>query len=245
MQLRLGQKVFSPSLWATLLVAALLPVFISLGSWQLRRAELKRALMTQAAAGQGSLMALNAANADQLSRYQHVHVQGTFSSQRQILLDNMPSAQGQPGYRVWTPLKLPDESIVLVDRGWIAYGKNEVDRRPGESLQVDEQVRDVTGIIDELPRPGVRAGNAGIGSAWPQVLNFPDLSDLQRLYGMKLQHRLVLMDADNKDGFERRWHITQGFAPERHIAYAVQWFGFAVTLLIIYFVVNLKRVSHD
>ena len=52
------------------------------------------------------------------------------------------------------------------------------------------------------------------------------------------------MDVDNADGFERRWQIKQGFGPERHIAYAVQWFGFAITLCIIYIVVNLKRETN-
>lgn len=240
MQLRIGQKVFAPSLWATLLVAALLPVFISLGCWQLRRAEFKRVLMAQAAAGQINTETLSAVNADQLPRYQHVRLHGTFDNAHQVLLDNMPSAQGQPGYRVWTPMKLPDESIVIVDRGWISSG-NGANRPMPQTLQVDENLRDVAGIVDELPRPGVRAGTAGISTNWPQVLNFPNLMELRQLFGPKLQTRIVLMDADNADGFQRHWQIKQGFAPERHIAYAVQWFGFAVTLLVIYVVVNLKR----
>jgi len=244
MQFRIGQKVFAPSLWATLLVAALLPVFINLGFWQLRRAETKRALMAQAAVGQNSEVTLTAANADRLPRYQHVKVQGAFDNDHQVLLDNMPSAQGQAGYRVWTPFKLADNSIVLIDRGWVAYG-NGAGRPPRESLQVNQQQRDVEGIVDELPRPGVRAGSAGIGANWPQTLNFPTLTDLQQLFGAKLQQRIILMDADNANGFDRRWHITQGFGPERHIAYAVQWFGFAVTLLVIYVIVNLKRKPHD
>jgi len=249
MQLRIGQKVFAPSLWATVLVAALLPVFISLGAWQLRRAETKRVLMAQAAAGQSSTIGLSAANSDLLPRYQHVSIEGTFDPRHQILLDSMPSSHGQPGYRVWTPLRLNDASTVLVDRGWIAkevIGHNDTQSAPAlAALRVDAQPKQINGIIDELPRPGVRAGNAGIGSVWPQILNYPRLEELRSLYGNSLQSRIVLMDADNPDGFERQWQIKQGFAPERHIAYAVQWFGFAVTLLIIYFVVNLKRISHD
>jgi len=240
MQFRIGQKVFAPSWWATLLVAAMLPLFISLGYWQLGRAETKRVLMAQAAVGQKSTVIMSASNADQLPRYQHVRLSGWFDNAHQVLLDNMPSALGQPGYRVWTPMKLSDDSIVLVDRGWVSYGDG-ANKPPAESLQVSEQSRDVTGIVDELPRPGVRAGTAGIGTSWPQMLNFPTLTELRQLFGPKLQTRIVLMDADNVDGFERRWHITQGFGPERHIAYAVQWFGFAATLLVIYVVVNLKR----
>jgi surfeit locus 1 family protein len=248
MQLRIGQKVFAPSLWATILVAALLPVFISLGNWQLRRAEAKRVLMVQAAVGQNSTVTLSATNAYQLPRYQHVRVRGSFDDQHQVLLDSMPSSHGQPGYRVWTPFKLDDASLVLVDRGWIARNVIGPGDRPTPvltALQIDTKPKEITGIVDELPRPGIRAGHAGIGSDWPQILNYPRLEELKELYGNSLQPRLVLMDADNVDGFERQWQIKQGFAPERHIAYAVQWFGFAITLLIVYFIVNLKRIPHD
>jgi surfeit locus 1 family protein len=247
MRLQIGNKVFAPSLLATVLTLLLLPAFISLGCWQLRRADAKRALMIQAAAGQSQVISLNAANADQLTRYQHVSVQGVFDGEQQVLLDNMPSSHGQPGYRVWVPLKLHDGSIVLIDRGWFANDLISRDDKKSSpafaALKIDNQPRTVTGIIDELPRPGIRAGNAGIGTRWPQLLNYPNIDELRRLYGNSLQTRIVLMDADNPDGFERLWHINHGLEPERHIAYAIQWFGFALTLLIIYIVVNLKRKS--
>ena len=242
MQLRIGKKIFAPSLLATILTLLLLPAFISLGCWQLRRADEKRELMTRAAAGQTHLVTLSATDANQLPRYQHVSAQGTFDSVHQILLDNMPSSLGQPGYRVWTPLKLNDGSIALIDRGWIARQLT-LSQQALSALQVDEQPRTVTGLIDELPRPGIRAGNAGIGQHWPQVLNYPRIDELKSLYGSVLQPRIVLMDADDADGFERQWQIKQGFTPERHIAYAVQWFGFAITLVVIYIAVNLKQKS--
>jgi surfeit locus 1 family protein len=245
MRVRFGQRVFAPSWLATVLTLLLLPGFISMGCWQLRRADEKRALMSQAAAGQSQTVALHAANADQLTRYQHVSVQGVFDSEHQLLIDSMPSSSGQSGYRVCTPLKLADGSIVLIDRGWIAKDRISKDNTLAipafAALQVDSQPTAISGIIDELPRPGIRAGNAGITTSWPQILNYPGIEELRTLYGSSLQTRIVLMDADNSAGFERQWQIKQGFTSERHIAYAVQWFGFAVTLLIIYIVVNLKR----
>jgi surfeit locus 1 family protein len=244
MQLRIGQKVFAPALLPTVLTLLLLPTFISLGCWQLRRADEKRALMAQAAAGQSQTIVLSAGNADQVPRYQHVQVRGVFDTQHQVLLDNMPSSQGQPGYRVWTPLKLSDASVVLVDRGWIAnWMSGAASKKSYPSIEVGDQPRTITGLVDELPQPGIRAGNAGMTEHWPQVLNFPKIDELRSLYGASLQTRIVLMDADNSDGFERHWQIKQGFTPERHIGYAVQWFGFALTLIVIYIAVNLKQKS--
>jgi len=34
-----------------------------------------------------------------------------------------------------------------------------------------------------------------------------------------------------------------GISPMRHIGYAVQWFGLALALLVIYVVTNLRRIS--
>lgn len=242
MMLRIGERVFAPGAAASVATLVLLAILISLGFWQLRRADEKRTLMAQAEAGRHSTLVLNSTAVAQLKRYQHVQVHGRFDSAHQILLDNMPSKDGQPGYRVLTPLQLEAGGLVLVDRGWVPLGN---DRKTLPQLAVGQDPRTLSGMLDELPRPGVRAGGAGVvPDVWPQVLNYPRYTELRLLYGPQLQAHIVLMDADAADGFERVWQINLGFGPERHIGYAIQWFGLAVTLLIIYVLVNLKRSTH-
>lgn len=245
-KLRIGSRVFAPRWIPSLVTAALLPGLLNLGFWQLRRAEEKRVLMQQAAQGQASVVVLEPGKVSALSRYQRVQVAGQYDSAHQVLLDNMPSneptTQGQPGYRVLTPLQLASGDSVLVDRGWLPLS----DRSQLPSVAVDASLRVVTGLLDELPQPGVRAGDAGIRPGqWPQLLNYPKWSELQQLYGTPLLSRIVLLEAGEPDGFGRSWQITQGFSPERHVGYAVQWFGLAATLLIIYVVVNLKRAGSE
>ena len=53
---------------------------------------------------------------------------------------------------------------------------------------------------------------------------------------------LVLLDAGEPDGYVRNW-TAPGFPPMRHIAYAVQWFGLALALIIIYIVTNVRRAA--
>jgi len=58
--------------------------------------------------------------------------------------------------------------------------------------------------------------------------------------------RIVLLDPSEPDGYEREWSARYNFSefgPERHTAYAVQWFGMALALLVIYVVVNLKPLD--
>lgn len=238
---RWGSRVFAPSVSATVATLLLLPCLISLGFWQLHRADYKRALMAQAAAGKAQILQLASDNVAKLNRYQHVTAQGAFDSAHQVLLDNMPAQTGQPGYRVLTPMQLTDGALVLIDRGWLPLGQT---RKDLPNVEVSEAPRRIQGLLDELPQPGVRLGGpAAKPSSWPAVLNYPRYEELKAIYGDKLLPRIVLLDADEADGFDRHWQIDVGFGPERHIAYAVQWFGLALALLLIYFFTNSKRVE--
>ena len=240
LKLQLGSRVFAPSWFSVVLTALLLPGLLSLGFWQLRRAQEKRDLMAQAEQGRQQTLSYATATASLFARYQHVSANGHYDPTHQVLLDNMPSAAGQPGYRVLTPLRLDDGGVLLVDRGWLAAGTDR-DHLPDVAVATD--LRRVAGILDELPRPGVRAGDAGIATGqWPQRLNYPTYAELQALYGAGLQPRILLLDATESAGYERHWLIDVGFTPERHVAYAVQWFGLAATLLVIFVVVNLRRL---
>jgi surfeit locus 1 family protein len=241
LKLRVGSRLFEPSWIGLLLTLLVVPALCSLGFWQLRRAHEKRELMAQAEQGRTHVVPLTPSNAVTLNRYQRVSVSGHYDGARQVLLDNMPSSRGEPGYRVLTPLILADQSLLLIDRGWVSMGK---DRQQRPQIDVDAQPRQITGMLDELPRPGVRAGNAGIQpNVWPALLNYPTFTDMQQIYGPNIQPRIILLDAEASDGFERIWQIDVGFSPERHIGYAVQWFGMALTVLIIFVVVNLRRIE--
>lgn len=248
MNLRICSYVFAPSWAATLITLALLPGLVSLGWWQLQRAEQKRALMVQAQQGKQQLVNIQSEGFERLPRYQHVSVKGYYDDTRQIFLDNMPSTDpsrpGQPGYRVLTPFVVDDQgntALVLVDRGWV---RGATDRKQLPIVNVGSQLREIRGLIDNLPQPGVRAGDAGIkNGVWPQVLNYPKVQELRAIYGDLLFARIILLDPDQAEGYSRFWSIDLGFTPERHVGYAVQWFGLALTLLIIYIVVNLKRID--
>jgi surfeit locus 1 family protein len=75
------------------------------------------------------------------------------------------------------------------------------------------------------------------------VASFPsrkEIAQLLRESAWTAAAELVLLDAGEPDGYVRNW-LAPGFPPLRHIAYAVQWFALALTLLVIYVVTNLRR----
>jgi len=244
--MRIANRQFKPTLAGTLATLALLPLLISLGFWQLRRADEKRTVIEQFAGGAAVTQTLNFANATELALLQHVMVEGRFDGARQVLLDNMPASKdaagfGRPGYRVLTPLLIHDKELVLVDRGWVPLGQT---REHLPDIQVDNRLRAVRGRLAELPRAGIRLQGAPAKASWPRVLNFPTLPQLQALFDETIVPRIVLLDEQEPDGFRRDWsarYSVNEFGPDKHIGYAVQWFGMALALVVIYFVVGLVR----
>jgi surfeit locus 1 family protein len=245
--MRIANREFKPKLAGTLAALALLSFLISLGFWQLRRADEKRALIEQFASGASNAQLLSRATIDHLPRLQEVVAHGTYDGAHQVLLDNMPApahaagAVAGVGFEVLTPLQLDDGSIALVNRGWVPLGRT---RSELPNIQVDADSRSTRGRLAELQKPGLRMANVDTSTSWPRVLNYPSLEELRELYGERLLARIVLLDPDEPNGFAREWSARftfEEFGPERHIGYAVQWFAFAAALIVIYFATSLKR----
>jgi surfeit locus 1 family protein len=245
MSVRIGQRLFAPPVWAVLLTGAALTAFASLGTWQLGRAREKQALLEDFAAGGRETRDATGLGFDGLPRYQRVRLRGRYDPARQILLDNMPSAGGRPGYRVLTPLQRADgRGWVLVDRGWVALGPTR-EALPGVEVAAGE--REVSGVLDALPEPGLRVGPAAAAgeTGWPRVLLFPTEADVEAVLGHDVEPRIVLLDAALPDGYERQWRPALGFGPERHLGYALQWFAFAIVALVLFIALNLRPRPPD
>jgi len=236
---------FAPPAWAVLLTAVALAAFVSLGTWQLGRAREKRGLIAEFAAGGRDTVEASGLDLGGLPRYQRVRLRGAYDPSRQVLLDNMPSAAGRPGYRVLTPLRRADgRGWVMVDRGWVPLGAS---REALPDVEVDAGERELSGVLDVLPEPGLRLGPAAAPGAtgWPRLLLFPTEADLESALGLELETRIVLLDADLPDGYERSWRPATGFGPERHLGYALQWFAFAAVTVVIFIALNLRRPEPD
>jgi surfeit locus 1 family protein len=233
----LSDRRFAPSLTGTLLLLVGMASVVHLGIWQLNRAAEKRAILDQITVGAATVRPL-ASFKDELPRYQTVTATGRYDAAHQILLDNMPSQRGMPGYRVLTPFELHGGGWILVDRGWLPSGRT---RANLPVVEVATDARAIVGRLDDLPRPGLRlqAGRSG-GNGWPRVMNFPERADIERELGRPIAARIIRLDPGQSDGFERMLAMRPDFGPGRHIAYAVQWFALGLTMLIIYVLVNLR-----
>jgi surfeit locus 1 family protein len=227
-----------PSRIGTALVVLLLPTFIALGIWQLQRADSKRAQFAQFDS-QADLPVLVGLPPDHsVPRYARVRVSGQFLPSQQFLLDNM-TANSRNGYHVLTPFSPSGEDrLILVNRGWVRASG---DRQTLPAVSVGAATRVISGQLDRLPRPGLALGGAGgQSSSWPAVVFFPQMEDLAAQLGRELYSYQLLLDPEQADGFLREWG-PRSMVPEQHVGYAVQWFAFAVVLVIIYIGMSLRR----
>ncbi len=237
--MRIANRNFAPTLFAVAITVVAVALFVRLAFWQLSRASEKEALQAQYAAGQRSVVELTAANIAGLTRYQRVSARGRYDSAHQILLDSMPSAMGQPGYRVVTPFELEQGGWVLVDRGWHRPGATRSDI---PDVTVGEAPRTIAGQLSALPRPGVRlAGPGSTGNSWPRVMNYPEHVSIEQALDRQVLPGLVLLDANQPDGYERAWEARTDMGSGQHLGYAVQWFGFAIAALVLFVVLGLRR----
>jgi surfeit locus 1 family protein len=238
----IGKHPFAPTLVATILTIVSVVIFARLGFWQLSRAAEKQALHARYSAGQQSVVELTSQTAGTVSRYQRVSARGRYDGSQQILLDNMPSVMGQPGYRVVTPFEIEPGMWILVDRGWHRMGKT---RAELPDIAVPDVPRTITGQMDALPKPGVRMGTAAATNAptWPRVMNFPDAAAIAAALDRNVLPGLVLLDPEQPDGYERVWRARAqtSMDSQQHYGYAVQWFAFAVVAVVLYVVLGLRR----
>ena len=239
-----GKLQFRHRWGLTLLATVLVFLGLSLGSWQLQRAEDKQQrLDIQNTNKRAETTELQPSHVDlQQMRFKTVNVHGQYDFSMQILLENQ-KYKGQPGYFVITPMRLQgSQSVVLINRGWIAQG---VDRQQLPVIPASP-AGNLTGIVDAFPAVGMKLGEPGDAQAnWPRQLTYLDLGWLSRETGYNLLPYLVYQTSEVDDGLIRDWQQNfeagQRMTPDKHRGYALQWYSLVVLTIVMYFVLSFKR----
>ena len=210
-------------------------VFGSLGTWQLNRSGERRAELEAFASAQTGMPVIGLEAVPVAGNNRKVRLTGRYEAQRQVLLDSM-TREGMRGYHVLTPLHT-DAGMVLVNRGFVA---GSADRSQLPDLTVGEEQRQVTGMAAPYFRRGLRLQDAAADASWPRRLVYPTAGELRELLDERLPDFQLLLDSSEPDGYVRAWR-PYGMTPERHLAYAVQWYGLAAAAVGIWLAVTFKR----
>ena len=238
--MKLGHYQFSPPLLALLSAIFLAALFAGLGRWQLDRMHQKEEIIAQYQQRQAepAIDKLPPPTADlEEWRYRQVQLGGQLLAERQFLLDNQISA-GRVGFNVLTPMALADGNTVLVDRGWVAMGVRREDL-PDVRLSIEPDT--ITGTIYVPFGEPFALGSATIGEVgWPRIVQYLDFKALGDLLGTPLLPMVVRLSPQQDGGYKREWSLI-AMSADKHLAYAVQWFGLAAVPIILLLVLNIKR----
>ncbi|MDX9873972.1 MAG: SURF1 family protein [Spongiibacteraceae bacterium] len=209
----------------TLLTAVLLPLCLSLGVWQLGRAQEKAVLAATFAERRAQpAQALDEAAAD-LPDYTPVWLAGRYLDERYFLLDNSVRNR-QFGFEVVAPFVTGGGKVVLVNRGWIA---GDPGRRTLPDINVPNGHYRLTGYVHR-PLLGPRLGADADDRSWPQIVQQPDIELLAKRLRQPLPGYIIRLDADAPTALLTGWPVISQ-TPATHIGYAVQWFGLAAVAI--------------
>lgn len=242
------ERLLTPSLVIlTICTLIALAILLALGNWQLQRLYWKEDLITKISARVGALPAQLPPEATwstmdpAAEEYRHVTVSGRYDFSRQVLVHaNAPKEAGvvRAGYVTLTPLLRDDGSTVLVNRGFVPMEMRdalaEVDARtPAQTI--------LTGLLRASQKrdPFVPADEPAKGEWFTR-----DIAGIAAAKGLERVAPFIV-DADAVPNYTEgpRGGLTVVSFPNRHLEYAVTWFGLAATLIGVYVAFVWRRFA--
>jgi surfeit locus 1 family protein len=228
---------FRPKWFFTVITVLFSILFINLGFWQLHRADEKQQLQ-QHFESQQHQPPTPFYQFNQKLRFQNVLLEGHFDNSHNFLLDNKIHNH-QIGYEVLSPFVITENNrTILVNRGWISAANRSA--TPKIPAVMGQQT-----IVGKLFIPTQKSFTLGKITeqtiSWPLRIQALDFEATGILLQQNLYPMVVLLDPKSPYGFVRDWQPVS-MPAYKHTGYAVQWFTFAVTLIIIFVVLNLRRV---
>lgn len=222
--------------WKLALLAWLfIALFIALGMWQLSRATEKDILLSSynARMNQPALtLARLAENPD--PRFYRVTMTGTFDNEHSFLLDNK-IFNGQVGYEIYTPFHPKNSrALFLIDRGFVPLQGN---RNTLPTIPAVNGTTSITGLINTPPRYVTFGKMIDDTITWPRRVEYVNVQMFASLLNEAVYPYIVMLDPKSPYALPMEWQIVI-MGPERHRGYALQWFAFASTLLIIFVALN-------
>ena len=85
---------------------------------------------------------------------------------------------------------------------------------------------------------------ASVDGIWPKVIQQTDLKVIQQHYTQEILPFVVLLNTQESSIFIRDWQPVV-MAPEKHLAYAVQWFLLALAALVIFVIAQRNKLKRN
>ena len=220
---------FRPGIAPTVVVLVLLPLMVGLGCWQLSRGQEKQVLVDSYA----ERRAAEPIHGDQLAAladpaFRRVHLRGQFDAEHSVLLDNR-MRDGKAGVELLQPFHDQASGLwLLLNRGWLPWP----DRRTPPAFTTPEQPLNLDAWVYVAPGETFQLQADPVVSSWPRLLTALHPVALWAELG-RSGYAYELRAEPGPATYETQWPVV-AMGPEKHLAYAVQWFAMAVALLALY-----------
>lgn len=241
-------RLMGPLVMTVLALAAL----ISLGSWQMSRKAWKENLIAAIAertkAAPTDLMqtftATHPPSEDAIGlEYLRVKVRGHFLHDKERYF-YAPDPELGPGVNVTTPLEIAGtKSIVFVNRGYVPNNRRDPASRA--TSQIAGEI-EIVGLLREQGQPGrFVPENDAKNNMW----YWRDVKDLTASAfpdgKASVLPFIVDQEASAKPGDGPKGGTTIVTLTNRHLEYAISWYGLALTLAVIFAIFALGRLREQ
>jgi surfeit locus 1 family protein len=228
----------------TVVALAGLAILIGLGTWQLERKRWKEGLLAKVAARVDSApVSLSEAErrmrAGEDIEYLHVSAVGRFQHGKERYL--YAPVPGGLAWHVYTPLETAEGRIVWINRGAVPDAMKEPAKRGAGQLP---GVQTVAGLVRvQQGRARFAPENNAAGNVW----YWPELGAMTAsAFPQSVSSLPLAIEADahpEPPGGLPRGGVTRVALPNRHLEYALTWYGLALALVAVFstFVFNRLR----
>jgi surfeit locus 1 family protein len=240
----LAGRQFRASWWAVAATVAGMSLFIALGMWQLERANFKDAIESKFQLRLSEPYKALQALEDQDIEYRKLRLEGRYDNTRNLLVDNKLH-RGRAGYYVLTPLLLKDsDQVLLVNRGWTAWGESRYNLQP---IATPDSAEGIAGIAYFPSESAFQMGGGAVPGRWTQSAPYQliphiDIDALQAPFEGRLLPWVLWLAPEQPGHYVRDWKPVW-MRPEKSRAYATQWFAFSLVALVLFVIMNLRKIE--
>lgn len=228
--------------WPTVVALAALGVLLGLGTWQLERKRWKEDLLAKIAdrvASEPRPVARVAGLGGDIE-YMHVSAVGRFFHDKERYLYS-PAPSGL-AWHVYTPLETAPDRIVWVNRGVVPDASKAPATRSAGQVLGESQVR---GLV-RVPQGKTlfTPQNDAAGNLWYWA-DIPALTASAFPQGSAVSALPFVIEADAQPlppGGLPKGGVTRIALSNRHLEYAVTWYGIALTLIGVYLAFAINRL---
>ncbi|MDC9714832.1 MAG: SURF1 family protein [Gammaproteobacteria bacterium] len=197
---------------------------LSLGFWQLERADEKRAIEAEIIAAQSNPAEF--VQVDELINKEHyqVFLKGRYDNSKQFIYDNQ-IVNSNAGYFVLTPFVLENKTAILVNRGFVPWRGN---REKLANITISNRMTTIRAKLIK-PKKRIKLKHQVIDATFPILIQSLNIEQLSEFSNYQIIPMLAQLEAKESNGFYRKWQPFYG-SVDKHLGYALQWFLMALVL---------------